>query len=355
MWYVWFSLFCLSRAFLFILTFTLISHLSSLISHSQHHSHLSPHTHSHPLQVSSANEIQMDNMISAYRNREEYLSLPPLNPSNKLLLLNIRHIRRESVANMKKAQSFSFIRINDATTNPTEPQVKAFVPRRVSSSLLLPKPRFSPNLEVIEDARNLSPTQSSVPQVGSFSLRKEPKPLPSDSSSSSSLYTVYTGKKDIPTLSPNQHSFTRTSPAASFQSRCSEQSMTSRAPESDWHVPSRVRLVILVRRIIRCIQRDHNYFSFPLLSSLVVGVSVGLSFLQLPGDLDGLNARLVVLRLSVFFFFLQGISGRLWYRKDNEVFIRDARCGYISSVEYFSVMTLLDRVLLRCIPSIVYV
>ena len=343
-----------------ILNITLISHLSSLISHS-HLSSLTPilnttHTHStHPLQVSSANEIQMDNMISAYRNREEFLSLPPLNPSNKLLLLNIRHIRRESVANMKKAQSFSFIRINDATTNPTEPQVKAFVPRRVSSSLLLPKPRFSPNLEVIEDARNLSPTQSSVPQVGSFSLRKEPKPLPSDSSSSSSLYTVYTGKKDIPTLSPNQHSFTRTSPAASFQSRCSEQSMTSRAPESDWHVPSRVRLVILVRRIIRCIQRDHNYFSFHLLSSLVVGVSVGLSFLQLPGDLDGLNARLVVLRLSVFFFFLQGISGRLWYRKDNEVFIRDARCGYISSVEYFSVMTLLDRVLLRCIPSIVYV
>ena len=337
---------------------SLISHLSSLISHL---SSLTPilnttHPHStHPLQVSSANEIQMDNMISAYRNREEYLSLPPLNPSNKLLLLNIRHIRRESVANMKKAQSFSFIRINDATANPTEPQVKAFVPRRVSSSLLLPKPRFSPNLEVIEDARNLSPTQSSVPQVGSFSLRKEPKPLPSDSSSSSSLYTVYTGKKDIPTLSPNQHSFTRTSPAASFQSRCSEQSMTSRAPESDWHVPSRVRLVILVRRIIRCIQRDHNYFSFHLLSSLVVGVSVGLSFLQLPGDLDGLNARLVVLRLSVFFFFLQGISGRLWYRKDNEVFIRDARCGYISSVEYFSVMTLLDRVLLRCIPSIVYV
>ena len=340
-----------------VLLFSFSPSLSSLISHlllfslSQHHSH----THStHPLQVSSANEIQMDNMISAYRNREEYLPLPPLNPSNKLLLLNIRHIRRESVANMKKAQSFSFIRINDATTNPTEPQFKAFVPRRVSSSLLLPKPRFSPNLEVIEDARNLSPTQSSVPQVGSFSLRKEPKPLPSDDSSSS-LYTVYTGKGDIPMLSPNRHSFTRTSPAASFQSRCSEQSMTSRAPESDWHVPSRVRLVILVRRIIRCIQRDHNYFSFHLLSSLVVGVSVGLSFLQLPGDLDGLNARLVVLRLSVFFFFLQGISGRLWYRKDNEVFIRDARCGYISSVEYFGVMTLLDRVLLRCIPSIVYV
>ena len=342
----------------------LISHLSSLISHlSSLISHLSSLTsilnttliHStHPLQVSSANEIQMDNMISAYRNREEYLPLPPLNPSNKLLLLNIRHIRRESIANMKKAQSLSFIRINDATANPTEPQVKAFVPRRVSSSLLLPKPRFSPNLEVIEDARNLPPTQSSVPQVGSFSLRKEPKPLPSDDSSSS-LYTVYTGKGDIPTLSPNRHSFTRTSPAASFQSRCSEQSMTSRAPESDWHVPSRVRLVILVRRIIRCMQRDHNYFYFHLLSALVVGVSVGLSFLQLPGDLDGLNARLVVLRLSVFFFFLQGISGRLWYRKDNEVFIRDARCGYISSVEYFGVMTLLDRVLLRCIPSIVYV
>ena len=204
--------------FFFFSFHSLISHLSSLTPILN-----TTHTHStHPLQVSSANEIQMDNMISAYRNREEYLSLPPLNPSNKLLLLNIRHIRRESVANMKKAQSFSFIRINDATTNPTEPQVKAFVPRRVSSSLLLPKPRFSPNLEVIEDARNLSPTQSSVPQVGSFSLRKEPKPLPSDSSSSSSLYTVYTGKKDIPTLSPNQHSFTRTSPAASFQSMPSD-------------------------------------------------------------------------------------------------------------------------------------
>lgn len=102
-------------------------------------------------------------------------------------------------------------------------------------------------------------------------------------------------------------------------------------------------------------QRDHNYFYFHILAACVVGVSVGLSFFRLQNDLKGLNDRFSVLMLSVFFFALQGVSGRLWYRKDDSVFIRDARCGYVSSLEYFGVVTVLDRVLLRYVPAILYV
>lgn len=307
----------------------------------------------------------MGNMISTYRNSERQPLVTPLTPSNKLLLLNIRHIRRESTLNFRKAQSMTVARVN-ATPAATDPPVKAFIPKRVSSSLLLPKPRFSTNLNVIDDAKKQTPSEdleknetnlssSRMPQIGSFSHTQG---IPVSDDSLSSLYTVYAGNGDAPTLRPNVHSSlnTRSSPAGSFSHPVpSNQSMTSRLQENEWQVPFKTRLLILVNRIVRCMRRDHNYFYFHLLSACVVGVSVGLSFFRLQDDLKGLNDRFSVLMLSVFFFALQGVSGRIWHRKDDSVFTRDARCGYVSSLEYFGVVTALDRVLLRCVPSILYV
>ena len=308
----------------------------------------------------------MGNMISTYRNSERQPLVTPLTPSNKLLLLNIRHIRRESTLNFRKTQSMTFARVNATLPAATDPPVKAFIPKRVSSSLLLPKPRFSTNLNVIDDAKKQTPSEdleknetnlssSRMPQIGSFSHTQG---IPVSDDSLSSLYTVYAGNGDAPTLRPNVHSSlnTRSSPAGSFSHPVpSNQSMTSRLQENEWQVPFKTRLLILVNRIVRCMRRDHNYFYFHLLSACVVGVSVGLSFFRLQDDLKGLNDRFSVLMLSVFFFALQGVSGRIWYRKDDSVFTRDARCGYVSSLEYFGVVTALDRVLLRCVPSILYV
>ena len=86
-----------------------------------------------------------------------------------------------------------------------------------------------------------------------------------------------------------------------------------------------------------------------------IAASLGISFWQLPQDTMGISRRYSLLITIVLYLIVQGFSGRIWFRKDREVFIRDIRCGYHSPLEYFSGVVLLDGVFIRFLPSILFV
>lgn len=90
-------------------------------------------------------------------------------------------------------------------------------------------------------------------------------------------------------------------------------------------------------------------------AALLIAASLGISFWQLPQDTMGISRRYSLLITIVLYLIIQGLSGRIWFRKDREVFIRDIRCGYYSPLEYFFVVILLDGVFIRFLPSILFV
>lgn len=293
--------------------------------------------------------------------------------SNKLLLLSMKQIRRDSMSNLLNV---SYVRVTDALDSTPGSAVVSTRPtiRRPMSAA-----RFRPTLETIHDQSHdltvtgtfrsvspkHSPRESSVRKIGS--LTRVPQ-----GDSVNSLYSIYgvnSPQGSTVALSPPvegsshpntpKHSSPTTIPisnsALSLGKRDSVQSFTTRSRSEDWAVNPRTKFRILLHRIIRCLRRDTLYLLGHTLCAFIIAVAIGIFFWQLPHDLEGMNHRYQVLHLCVLYALIQGVSSRIWYRKDHEVFIRDARCGYTSATSYFFVVSVLDSIVDRVFPSTVFV
>ena len=309
-----------------------------------------------------------------------------LNGRNKLLLLNIRQIRKESMTNLQ-APSYSFIRINDAITldnadtanvihaqtnsrsvyskkrSPTN-RIESTNETSANSTKSSKHPVFRPVSSSSSSSAHRSnspssplsdkPTAELLPK-GSFS------PVPESDSSGSFIYQGFSS--NISLSNPRSSSPQPSKPArATLYSQVSSSSLSqqsisfnSRSPEEEWTISPRTKLQILFLRIVYCLQRNPMYLYLHNGAALLIAASLGISFWQLPQDTMGISRRYSLLITIVLYLIIQGLSGRIWFRKDREVFIRDIRCGYYSPLEYFFVVILLDGIFIRFLPSILFV
>lgn len=301
----------------------------------------------------------MEKMISAFRNNEEFAFSSRFIRSNKLLLLNIRHIRRESAVNLQ-APSLSYIRINDAITLDNADSTNMLCTKPLSRGLH-PKKHFLKNrvegnnevtTKSLAGKFSSSKVDLEIAQKGSLTK------IPESDSSGSFVYGVpsHQSLTSLPhaSQSPTQipRSFSRLSTSSLSQQ---SHSFTSRSLEDDWTIPSRTKLQILFYRIVYCLQRNPFYLYLHNAAAVLVAISLGIFFWQLRQDSMGMARRYSLLTLIVLYLTVQGYSGRLWFQKDRDVLTRDIRCGFYSPFQYFSVFALLDATFDRFLPTIFFV
>lgn len=286
--------------------------------------------------VSRADDNLMERMISVYRNSEEYLLCFLLMLSNKLLLLSMRQIRRESQINL---QNMSFIKIDNLLSSPSSIQNVQAKNRKPLGS---PSGSFSLNSRF--DSKTWLPSaETSNSYTSMNSVYNEPSPR----ASSLSMNRTKRMKSPSPTVLPFNSQLSLQNP--------SNQQLSARSQESEWKITTKTTMKLLVKRIIRCYKRDSSYIHYHLISAVVVGLAVGLFFIQLKQNTDGINRRYSVILLTVLFSIIQSYSLKQWYDKDQKVFTRDCHCGFTSPLQYFSVVTILDGVFNRFLPSLLYV
>lgn len=298
-------------------------------------------------------------------------------------MLNIRQIRRESMTNLQ-APSYSFIRINDAITLDNADTANV-IHAQSNSRMPLPKKRSPSNrVESTNETPGRSPkspakhvlfkpVSSSTHRSNSPSSPLSDRPtaellprgsytqVPDSDSSGSFIYQGFSSNVSLShprSSSPQPSKPARTTLYSQLSSSSLSQqsySFNSRSPEDDWTLSPRTKLQILFLRIVYCLQRNPMYLYLHNGAALLVAASLGISFWQLPQDTMGISRRYSLLITIVLYLIVQGFSGRIWFQKDREVFIRDIRCGYHSSLEYFLVVVLLDGVFIRFLPSILFV
>lgn len=256
--------------------------------------------------------------------------------SNKLLLLSMRQIRRESQINL---QNMSFIRIDDLLSSPSSiqnVQAKNHKPLGTHTGSFSINSRF--------DSKTCLPyTETSNSYTSMNSVYNEASPK----GSSLSMNRTKRMKTPSPTVLPFSSQVSLQNP--------SNQQLSARSQESEWKLTTKTTMKLLVKRIVRCYKRDSSYIHYHLISAVVVGLAVGLFFIQLKQNTDGINRRYSVILLTVLFSIIQSYSLKQWYDKDQKVFIRDCRCGFTSPLQYFSAVTILDGVFNRFLPSLLYV
>ena len=287
-----------------------------------------------------------------------------------------------------QAPSYSFIRINDAITLDNADTANV-IHAQSNSRSVLPKKRSTANHSAsTNETPDKSPKSSirralfgstaasassahranspSTPLSEKQTAELLPKgsytQVPDSDSSGSYIYQGYASNTTQPharSTSPQPSKSARSTPYSrlSSSSSLSQQSYSfnSRSPEDDWTLSPRTKLQILFLRIVYCLQRNPMYLYLHNGAALLIAASLGISFWQLPQDTMGISRRYSLLIAIVLYLIVQGFSGRMWFRKDREVFIRDIRCGYYSPLEYFLVVILLDGIFIRFLPSILFV
>ena len=288
--------------------------------------------------------------------------------SNKLLLLSMKQIRRDSMNNLN---NLSYVRVTDALDST--PGSAVVSTNRSTIRRPMSAPRFRPTLETIHDQPPESTRQDASPShslQGSYGKRLGSITHVPQGDSENSLYAIYGMNTQNSALtlssplegSPHPHTPHHPSPTTLPISnstlslgRRDSLSFSARSHPEDWIIPPRTKLRILAHRIIRCLRRDYFYLIGHTLCAIILGVAIGVFFWQLPHDMEGITRRYQILHLCVFYALIQGISARIWYRNDCSIFIRDARCGYISPLSYFTIVSTLDSVVNRVLPSTVFV
>ena len=305
-------------------------------------------------QISRADDIQMERIISAFRNSEEWGYVDSVICSNKLLLESLRQTRHDSRLNL---QSPSFSRVSESFDGASAPAL--FRPTSVQ--------RFAPVLETIEDQPgHPSDESSNARTLRSQSPRTRMRKTGSTArvpheESLSSMTSVYGSTTDVkvegkPTAFPKRAmSASFASPNRSSVPQSRSVSVSNVAQEEQWHVNSRLKLRLLFRRIMHCFYRDPLFLMGHTVTSVLFALSTGVFFWHLPRDSEGVSQRLNLLLLIVFYVVVLSSTSRIWYKQDRPIFIRDARSGYISTTTYFLVVAVSDLVINRLLPSVVFV
>lgn len=288
--------------------------------------------------------------------------------SNKLLLLSMKQIRRDSMSNL---HTVSYVRVTDALDST--PGSAVVSTNRSSLRRPMSASRFKPTLETIHDqpSENLKPTRTSSQMIrGLYGARLGSLTHVPQGDSENSLYSIYgiTEQNSTITLpspiegSPHPHTSSHPSPTTLAQTpstlsltKRDSLSFSARSRSEDWFVPPRIKLRILAHRIISCLRRDYFYLFGHALCAIIIGVAIGVFFWNLHHTIDGLERRYQLFHLCVVYALIQGISARIWYCNDRTVFIRDAHCGYLSPLSYFTIVSTLDSIVNRVVPSILFV
>ena len=183
----------------------------------------------------------------------------------------------------------------------------------------------------------------------------------SGSDSTTSIYSVY--EKTCNDMSPRYRSNSLSkrmdsphAPSPHSYHPTSDRSLTEqRRGKEEWSIPVRTKGQILFKRVLRCFKRERQFFVSHAVCAMVIAIAIGVCFWQLPATSTGVDHRHSVLVLGVLYSVVQGLTSRLWYRRDREVFVREIRRGYASPWMYFGVVTGLDLAVNRVLPSILYV
>lgn len=242
--------------------------------------------------------------------------------SNKLLLLSMRQIRKESQLNL---QNMSFIKIDSLLSSPTAIQN-------------VPSKHF----------KYINSQTNSFSLTSKFGSRVQ---LPLGEQSNTSINSIY---KD----SPPSGSTPRSSPnpcSGRNSQLLLHQEPPKLADQEEWKISTKVSSLLLLKRIVRCFKRDRRYIHHHILSALIISLSIGFFFFQLKQNTEGIHRRYFVILMTIIYIIIQSYSLKKWYDKDMPVFIRTCRCGYVSPVQYYTIVTLLDSIFNRFLPSLLYV
>lgn len=234
----------------------------------------------------------------------------------------MKQIRRESQLNL---QNMSFIKIDNLLSSNTAIQN---VPPKHFKYVNSQTNSFSLNSK-LGSRTQLSFGEQSNTSIGS--VYREPTP---------------------PSTSP------RGSPAPNLHSNLNSQLLIHQEPmrsQEELRISTKVSSKLLFKRLIRCFKRDPFYIRNHIISALVISLSIGCFFFQLKQNTEGIHRRYSVILLTVIYIVIQSYSLKKWFDKDIQVFVRDCRCGFVSPLQYYAFVSLLDSILNRFLPSLLYV
>jgi ABC-type multidrug transport system ATPase subunit/ABC-type multidrug transport system permease subunit len=118
--------------------------------------------------------------------------------------------------------------------------------------------------------------------------------------------------------------------------------------------PLSVEITVLTWRSLINNWRNSSLFSLSLGLSLCLGLGCGLLFFGVTDDLPGFQNRLGAFYFMLTFFAFASLGSMDTFVSERNLFIHECEAGYFSVGSYFLAKTLLDAILLRVIPSILF-
>ena len=302
--------------------------------------------------------------------------------SNKLLLLSMRKIRRESQVNL---QNMSFIKIDTLLSNPSPLQsissrdfktlhsnshsfaLNSHIGSRTnlphvnsesfsSISSVYQEP-ISPKQNIASSPSRVSPSLHQNTPPSSPKRVSPPAHVSSPARVSPPAHVSPPARVSPPLRhsTPPSSSLNKTNSQVLMHSESNSPPLSTRSQEEDWKIGKFTSYKLLFTRIVKCLKRDRFFIQYHLISAFALSLSIGLFFIQLKPNTEGIHRRYSVIYLTLLYIIIQSYSLKKWYDKDIPIFIRDHHCGFISSSQYFFVVTLLDSIFNRFLPSLLYV
>jgi ABC-type multidrug transport system ATPase subunit len=118
--------------------------------------------------------------------------------------------------------------------------------------------------------------------------------------------------------------------------------------------PLSVEITVLTWRSLINNWRNPSLFGLSIGLSLFLGLGCGLLFFGVTDDLAGFQNRTGAFYFMLTFFAFASLGSMDTFVSERHLFIHECEAGYFSVGSYFLAKTLLDAVLLRVIPSILF-